>query len=153
MAIQVRIRKSASPAVGWLIMLIGGAAFVVAIYLFISTNQFLSHATNTTGSVVEVLKKEKHGSGKHTGRTRVSYYPVFVFHDLHQKEWKVTSSAGGNPPAFEVGEVIQVYYDQANPEEARIGSFFSLWGASLIVGFIGMVFEGVGFAVVFLRKD
>jgi hypothetical protein len=37
-----------------------------------------------------------------------------------------------------------VRYDPANPQNARIHSFFQTWGAAIISGAVGAVFVGVG---------
>ena len=55
-----------------------------------------------------------------------------------------TGSVGSSPPAFDVGEPVAVLYDPAEPEEARIDSFFQLWFAALILGGIGLVFASIG---------
>jgi hypothetical protein len=39
-------------------------------------------------------------------------------------------------------------YQNSSPEQARINSFFSLWGASTILGGIGAVFFLVGFSII-----
>ena len=55
-----------------------------------------------------------------------------------------TGSVGSSPAAFEVGEAVAVLYDPADPQDARIDSFFQLWFGPLILGFLGLVFTAIG---------
>ena len=38
---------------------------------------------------------------------------------------------------FDIGEAVAVLYDPSHPRDARIDSFFQLWFAPLILGFLG----------------
>jgi hypothetical protein len=55
-----------------------------------------------------------------------------------------TGSVGSRPAAFDVGEAVAILYDPVNPRDARINSFFQLWFAPLILGFLGLVFTSIG---------
>jgi hypothetical protein len=55
-----------------------------------------------------------------------------------------TGSVGSSPPAFDIGEAVAVLYDRSDPRDARIDSFFQLWFAPLILGFLRLVFTAVG---------
>ena len=57
------------------------------------------------------------------------------------------SSTATNPPGYAKGEKIEVLYFPAKPQEARINSFFSLWGGSVILGVMGAIFFLIGAGV------
>jgi hypothetical protein len=61
-----------------------------------------------------------------------------------------TSSASSNPPGYHVGETVPVLYLDSNPYNAKLNSFFSLWGGALILGCIGAVFLSIGGAMILL---
>ncbi|MEE8434142.1 MAG: DUF3592 domain-containing protein, partial [bacterium] len=54
------------------------------------------------------------------------------------------SSTSSNPPSYFEGERIRVLYIPSNPQDASIKAFFSLWGGSVIVGALGLVFFLIG---------
>lgn len=52
-----------------------------------------------------------------------------------------------------MGESVAVLYLPNNPADARIDSFFQLWGASSIVGGIGTAFFAISLGMIlYLRK-
>ncbi len=67
---------------------------------------------------------------------------------------EIRSRISSNPPAFESGERVTVYYRPENPAEARIGAFLEQWFLPTLFGSFGLVFGGValGFAIAQIRK-
>ncbi|MDX1459213.1 MAG: DUF3592 domain-containing protein [Marinobacter sp.] len=122
--------------VKYLFTLIGLGMLVGAFMLYSNTASFLDQAVSAKGEVVELIRSRSSDS--------VSYYPVVVFEDSYGREVEFQSNTGSNPPSYSRGETVSVLYEESNPEGARINGFFSLWGAALIVGILGLVFGGVG---------
>lgn len=74
--------------------------------------------------------------------------PSLLFSDANEQVHRYRSNTCTNPPAFEMGEWVNLYYDPQNPADARIDSFGQNWAGSLIVGGIGVVFLLIGLALV-----
>jgi len=115
---------------------IGAAMLFGAFASYNSTSAFIDRATETSGIVTELVYSRSSDSS--------SYYPVVAFQDASGREIVFQSRAGSNPPSFRRGERVSVLYEPSAPENAQINSFFSLWGMSLIVGGLGLVFTLVG---------
>ncbi len=59
-------------------------------------------------------------------------------------------SSSSSPPAYDKGEVVGVFFNPADPKDARLDGFFDLWGGATIVGGLGAIFLAVGVAMHFL---
>ena len=84
--------------------------------------------------------------------------PVVHFTSQNGEAVEFVSSTGSNPPSYSRGERVEVLYQPEEPQNAKINSFFSLWGGPVILGGLGGVFFLVGAGLVFAgareaRKD
>ncbi len=70
--------------------------------------------------------------------------PRVRFVDTTGRVVEFTSRAGSNPPAYGIGERVEVLYPAGKPERAVIHGFFSLWGFALIGGGMGLAFTIIG---------
>lgn len=111
-----------------------------AFFLYRSTSTFLGEAITADGTVV----------GLERSRTRDSstYKPVVRFTSETGEEIEFVSSSGSNPPSYSKGEKVEVLYLLHQPAQARINSFFSLWGGAVILGGLGGVFALVGTGII-----
>lgn len=117
-----------------------GAGMLLGAYaLYSSTSSFIDRAVETEGVVVDLILSRSSDSS--------AYYPVVVFQDSNGREVEFQSNSGSNPAPYNRGERISVLYETSAPERARINGFFSLWGAAMIVGGLGLAFALVGGAM------
>ncbi len=116
--------------------IVGACMLAGAFALYSSTASFLEHSVTTQGTVVELIRSRSSDS--------TSYYPVVQFTAASGREIEFQSSTGSNPPPYSRGEQVAVFYEPANPEDAMVDGFFSLWGAALIICVIGSVFGLIG---------
>jgi hypothetical protein len=116
--------------------IIGACMLAGAFALYSSTASFLERAETAQGTVIELMRSRSSDS--------TSYYPVVQFTAASGREIEFQSSSGSNPPSYNRGEQVSVFYEPSNPDDAMIDGFFSLWGAALIVGGIGSVFALIG---------
>lgn len=123
--------------------IIGACLLVGAIYLYINKQAFLEKAETTQGTVVEMIPKRSKDS--------TTYSPVISFTTKTGQQITYTSSVSSNPPSYEVGENVQIFYDPADPKDAEINGFFSLWLGVIILGFVGIVFFLIGSLGVLFR--
>ena len=56
-----------------------------------------------------------------------------------------------NPPMFQEGQVIDVLYDPANPQKARIKRWMSLYFVSVLLGGMGLIFGGIGVVMLIFK--
>lgn len=123
-------------------LLMGGGMF------YGSTSTFLKTAVGADGKVVDLIPRDS--SRTENGRTvhSVSYYPVIEF-PVNGQVVKFESSTGSNPPSYSTGERVSVLYNPVAPAQAKINSFFDLWGAALIASGLGLVFSSIGIGVIY----
>jgi hypothetical protein len=126
----------------YLFSLIGLGMLVGAFFWYKSTNAFLAEATKAEGSVIELRLSRSSDS--------TTYAPVVNFVTRKGEEITFVSSVSSNPPSYRVGEKVDIFYLPANPYEAKINGFFSLWGGATIVGGLGGLFFLIGIAITVL---
>lgn len=111
--------------------LLAGAAFWA-----VKTRSFVAQAEVAPGTVV-ALNRTTSGDSN-------AYYPVVDFVTPQGRRVEIHSSYGSSPPAYSVGEKVEVLYLPDRPEEAKIRGILSLWGGAIILGGVGLVFAAVG---------
>lgn len=129
---------------------VGILMFLGAIYFYLNTHNFLNSAITTNGTVIDIERSVK--SVIRSTRTETSYRPVIAFKTENGGLVEFTSATGSNKPGYTKGEVVEVLYQESIPQEARISSFFSLWGMTVILAALGAVFFGIGFSTIILSK-
>lgn len=113
-------------------LVIGIGMLIGSFFMYSNTKEFLNSAIETEGVVTELVRSKSSDS--------VTYRPIFEFKTKEGNTVEITSSVASNPPSYSRGEKVDVLYQESAPEKAKINSFFSLWGATLIVAVIGLVF-------------
>lgn len=119
---------------------IGLGLLIGAIYLYLDKQSFLKTANVAPGLVVELRASRSDNS--------TTYSPVVSFTAKDGRQIEFTSSVSSNPPSYSEGESVEVVYDPANPYEANINGFSSLYLGPLILGILGTVFFLVGFSII-----
>ena len=112
--------------------------FMIALgaFFYFRTKSFSEKAQEVKGTVTELAyDSDSEGSG---------YYTIFQFTTTSGQVIEKTGNIRSSPPAHQVGEVIDVLYDPANPNDARIKKISSLYFLPLLFGFMGFIFGGIG---------
>ena len=92
----------------------------------------------TNGTVIEFEKsKDPEGSG-------YSYSPNVSFKDRQGVEHIYNSSNASDPPAYDIGEKVEIYYNSNDPEDAFINSFLEKWVIGIVLGIVGIVMVPIG---------
>ncbi len=112
----------------------GPCAVVYSIVSMMQTRAFIRRSVEVNGEVVRLERS------KDRGRYGYTYAPVFSFTSMDGVTHTVTSDVGSSPAGFDTGDSVTVRYDPANPETARIHSFFQTWGTPFLSGVLGVVF-------------
>ncbi len=135
---------SAELIIGIVFSLVGMLLAVIAIFLFVRTRIFLRTAQEVKGTVIRMVY---HHSSEGGG----GYSPVYQFRTLEGQTIEAGDSMSSNPPMFREGQVIDVLYDPANPQKARIKKWMSLYFVSVLLGGLGLVFGGVGVVMLIFK--
>ena len=121
----------------------GGVGFLLAalaLLFWLRTRAFLGTAQKAQGTVIRmVYSSDSDGGG--------GYSPVYTFRTMSGQVIEVTDRMSSNPPQFKEGQIVDVLYDPENPNRARINKWLNLYFVPLLLGFLGLVFGGIGIAV------
>jgi hypothetical protein len=113
----------------------------IALHLFKQEIAFLKKAQTATGKVIDL--GVSYSSSKNSSSSP-TYYPIVTFHTPEGKPYTFRSNFSSNPPSYEEGEEVEVYYLPDSPAKAEIKGFFSQWFAVLICSVIGLIFSAIG---------
>jgi hypothetical protein len=130
--------------IAYIFLVIGLAMLAGAAYWASRVDQFARGASHAPGTVIKLEHSRSSSS--------TSYYPVVRYRTAAGQEITFRSSFGSNPPSHAVGEAVEVLYNESDPSDARIKSFFALWGGAAIIGSIGAVFALVGGGILYWRR-
>ena len=108
----------------------------VGVWSFFETRQFIARAAQATGRVIDNV---------HVGDT---YRALVTFEPMAGAPITFRTSGGSDPPAHQIGDVVRVLYDPADPSTARISSWFSLWGLGTIFSALGACFLAIATAII-----
>jgi hypothetical protein len=114
------------------ILLLGGASLWVY-----ATQRFISKAEKATGTVVEMVPARSSKGG-------TTWSPVVEFTTPEGKSVRLRPSFSSSPPAYDVGEKVEVFYRPEAPEKAKLDGFFALYLGPIILGGVGFIFFSVG---------
>ena len=93
----------------------------------------------THGTVIDFEKSTDPEGGGY------SYSPIVSFEDRNGIEHIYNSNNASDPPAYEVGEKVELYYNSTDPEDAFINSFIEKWVIGIVLGIVGLVLIPIGF--------
>jgi hypothetical protein len=88
--------------------------------------QLQTNGVTTPGTVVRLDERSSADSGCCT------YVPVVDF-TVNNQVYTFEGDNASDPPAYEVGEQVQVRYDPTNPNTAQIDSLFERWAFPVII--------------------
>jgi len=124
---------------------VGLVLCAVAWLLHHNTATFIASASRTQGEVMRLLhvessKRNESGTWKPLVRFKAPSGEIIEF----------APSSSSSPPAYEVGETVDVFFDPNDPQDAMLDGFFSLWGGAAITGGLGLVFLLVAAGLLFM---
>lgn len=118
--------------------------FMIALgaFFYFRTKSFSEKAQEVKGTVTELAyDSDSEGSG---------YYTIFQFTTTSGQVIEKSGNIRSNPPAHQVGEVIDILYDPANPNDARIKKTSSLYFVPMLLSGMGIVFFCLGIFIFML---
>lgn len=116
---------------------VGGAFFAAGLAFYVETINFKRTASKAEGIVYDIeTRSDSDGS---------SYYPMVRFTPEGAEEpVEFTGGIGSNPSSYKRNQKVKVIYDAANPEKARIDSFFETALFPLVFSGMGGIFLAIG---------
>jgi hypothetical protein len=119
-----------------------GVGLLIGSYFTVRhTRHFLQVAVSAPGVVVENVLRESSNS---RNEVSWSYYPRIHFQTAENLQIDFMGGTGSNPPSYSVNEPVTVLYDPQQPYNASLNSFFSLWGATIVLVILGVAFTAPG---------
>jgi hypothetical protein len=112
------------------------------------TQAFVDRAVLVGGEVADLDWSRDTSTSSGSG----IYHPVVAYITSAGERRTFRSLIGSSPPAYRVGETVDVLYDRTNPADARIASFWSLWFVQIVFGVVGSVLALVGFGFFVYRR-
>ena len=109
--------------IAWILLLIGAG-------LLIRTWSFAYNCGKATGVIIR----------NDTFDNSETFVPVVSFHDEEGNEYRFVSGIASSPAAFQAGDEVMVYYEPAQPQVARINSFFQMYLTEFILIGLGFIF-------------
>jgi hypothetical protein len=125
----------------------GLLALLVGLGSCAHTRSFLARAARTQGTVIRMERVLTNDTTGHS-YNNYSYRPVVRF-EYQDQTIVFASQAASNPPSYSEGEIVPVLYLPYDPSNARIDSFFSLYGFAAIALGMGSIFFGIGAGTIY----
>jgi hypothetical protein len=126
--------------------LIGGVLIVAAVIAAIVKARWISTTKVATGRILSVAERTD-DEGEH------SYYPTIEFTTEGGARQTFESKTGGGQKEFAVGNAVSIRYQPDNPGSAAINNFMHLYLASIILGFIGVMFAVFAVCMLFTGQS
>jgi hypothetical protein len=120
---------------------IGLAMLAVALVVGGLAVSFRMGAERVTGTVIE--NELRHYSDGN------SYCPIVQFNTRLGQSYTHRSDVCSWPPSFDVGQQVTIYYDPASPNNSQLDSFMGVWFIPALFTFMGAIFGGVGYFILF----
>lgn len=68
-----------------------------------------------------------------------TWAPIIKFKDSNGREHTFESNVSSDPPAYHIGEKVELLYPQGKPEDVFINSFTEKWLTPILLGVAGLV--------------
>ncbi len=122
--------------------LLGFIFLLAGVGLMVSSFIFKSNALEATATVVSIEKN-------YSDEGSATYQPTFRFLDAEGSKHRAQTSMSSSGYNYKIGERVDILYDQRDPSNIRVDSWFSVWG----FGAIFAVFFGIfGASFLFVAK-
>jgi hypothetical protein len=127
---------------GGFFLLVGIGMFIWSILWFSNRISNLENYVLTQGTVVEFEKSNDAENGGYV------YSPIVSFKDRNGLEHIYNSGHASDPPAYEIGESVELYYNSKDPEDVFLNSFIEKWVIGIALVVVGLVLIPLGIWIV-----
>jgi hypothetical protein len=138
-----------------LVAFLGVCILTFIYWMHTQQEAFARIATSTMGTVIEMQERSSKSS---SGTRSTSYAPVVQFVTKREDVYTFTSAMSSNPPAYSVGDQVEVLYNPENPPEAVLARDNAIGTNPFMLGASGLalvliVVGGTVFMIQFRRRD
>jgi hypothetical protein len=123
-------------AVGGALALAGLGSLGAGVRQFAAKREFLRASSVASGTVVAVTENRE--------RDDISYFPTIAFRAASGLDVRFESGMGQSTHALKIGDPVPVRYRSDDPSIAEIDAFLPLWGPTLLLCGLGVVFLSIG---------
>jgi hypothetical protein len=116
------------------ILAIGVLSTIAGFYLIYDTTGLLNRSLKATATVTE-MKYNSDGLA----------YPVLQFVNSQGSLVTTRLNEAQKPPAYAVGDRVEIIYDSISPSNVRVNSLLGIWLAPMLMTILGVVFLSTGF--------
>lgn len=134
--------KNQNTLTSLIILSLLGIAFLVGDFFLIKSNiSFLNNSEKAEGVVIKMIRESSPDG--------TTYSPEVSFIDKNGKTITFVSSVSSSISSYKEGKKVPVIYNKNDSENAKINKFFQLWGAEIILAFMGLTMALLGlFAII-----
>lgn len=129
--------------------LVTAVMLVAIVVLFVSENRKKSRCTRPV--VATVIDYEERWSRDRDGYSSYTYYPVISYY-VNGQEYCSAADYGTNPPVYELGDRVDILYNQNNPTEFYIPGSPASFILYIIFGAVGMAMLIVTIGLIIMRR-
>jgi len=116
---------------------LGAILLVIAGIVYFREASFLNTAEKATGTVTDFNLSSSDDGGS-------SYCPVIDFTTSANEPVKYFANVCASPPAYEIGEKVDVLYDPQDIKHVQMNGFWSKYVGVVVLGAIGVPFFLLG---------
>lgn len=127
--------SSPLPQIGLSFLAVAGVDILLGLILLLRTRAFLSRAVRVPGRIVDYA----------------GFRPVAEYRTEEGQVLRHTPYVQTKPLSFQVGDPVDVFYLEKNPEKAKLNWFFELWFVPTLLVILSLPFFILG--IVFLNID
>jgi hypothetical protein len=145
--------KGAIVLISIIFLIVGLGLLFVAKISFSNSQQFVRNSVVATGNVTDIVQQAQQSNTNGQSIINYTYAPKISFTGKDGTTYTFISSTSANPSPYHNGESIKILYDQKNPYNAEVDSYWDLWGLTIalfsfgvvfsILGIIGIIFPGI----------
>jgi UPF0716 family protein affecting phage T7 exclusion len=132
---------------GFICSLLGAVLFLSGLFTYIKQEMFIMNATKVSGMVSELVLRVSTSASDDTAL----YYPKITYSTSDGKTMVFKIPFGSNPPAYKVGQQIQVLYDPSHPTQVYPNLITAIFFYTILLIIGGIISVFVGFLLLFLH--
>src|SRR5258707_14944996 len=117
---------------------VGVILLAIAAFLVVREQSFLGRALQATGTIADLQYSPD------TDNNGGSYCPVVDFTTKSGKRVEYDSNVCSDPPGYQVGQQVKVYYDPDNSNDVQLPGVWGQYAAVIVLILIGQPFSLIG---------
>jgi hypothetical protein len=113
-----------------ILLITGVILFIASTIVFKKSLALIKAGNKTTATVIDLQRGLENHSSDLT--------PIFKFTTTTGEEITFKGFGASSPPAYDIGETVNIVYDIDKPNNAKVLSYFGAFGLSIILAAIAL---------------